>query len=137
MSQFKIGTFEFINLDSAIGDPFESITLEARPGQDGYTLWQNGKRAQPITFQSVVNVVDLASAHALLLQYQAKVGQDPLTLVWGGIIRDSIRLGILGVQEVPRGLHATLTSVGGVLPPGTISRALLHAQWTVLPLAVQ
>lgn len=133
MSAFQIGDFEFINLSSAISRPYERVSLERKPGVDGVTAWQNGRAGEPFVLVSSVNPADINSADSLLVQYQALIGQNPVTVRWGGNALNGIKVLVVNVQPLDGAMFATLTAVGGI---NANSRAMLYAQWTLLSLDV-
>lgn len=136
MSAFQIGDFQFINLSRHPGRPYENVSLERKPGNDGVTAWQLGKAGEPFTCISSVNAADVAAAEALLIGYQALIGQNPVMMTWASLNQAAIRVLVLNVQPLDGGLFATLTSVGGVVANGVNTAGFLYAQWTLIPLDV-
>lgn len=134
MSAFQIGDFQFINISRHPGRPYEQTSLERKPGNDGYTVWQLGKAGEEFNVLTSVNPADLAYAEAMLVQYQALIGQNPVTMRWGDMAQDAIRVLVRNVQPVDGGLFKTLTSVGGITAAGANTAAFLYAMWTLLPL---
>lgn len=133
MSSFAIGDFEFINLSRAISRPAEGVSLEVKPGVDGTTVWQNGRRGEPFQLVSSVNAADIASADDLLVAYQALKGQNPVLVKWANRVL-ACKVMVLDVQPIDGEMFATLTSVGGIFAAGTSTAAFLRAVWTLLSL---
>lgn len=133
MSAFQIGDFEFINLTRAVSRPAETVALEVKPGVDGTTVWQTGRRGEPFQVVSVVNPADVVSADDLLVAYQTLRGKNPVLVRWAGRVLN-VKVLVLDVQPLDGGLFATLTSVGGIAAAGTNTAACLYAVWTLLPL---
>lgn len=132
MSAFGIGDFEFITLSRAISRTAEQVFLEVKPGVDGTTVWQGGRRGEPFQLISAVNPADINSADDLLTAYQALQGQNPVNVKWAGRVLN-VKVLVVDVQPIDGGMFATLTSVGG-LAPGNNTSAFLYAVWTLLPI---
>lgn len=134
MSAMQIGDFSFINISRPPGRPYEQTSLERKPGNDGHTVWQLGKAGEEFTCLTSANPADVAAAVSLLAQYQALIGQNPVTMHWANVSQDAIRVLVRNVQPVDGGTFATLTSVGGIAPPGSNTAGFIYAMWTLLPI---
>lgn len=134
MSAFQIGDFEFIDLKRAISRTYEHVSAEKKPGVDGTTFWQLGKSGEPFTVLSCVNAPDIDAAESLVAAYQALIGQNPVTVKWANKLLD-LKVMVMGVEPLDQGVFATLTSVGGIYPPGTNTRGFVYAQWILHPIS--
>lgn len=124
---FAIGDFTFINLSRVFTRPTEQLAREVRPGVDGTTFWQTGKRAEPMQVASVVDVESVTAAQTLFAEYENQVGQI-LPVTWAGVLRTNTQAVILRVDPLDEGLHATVLGIGGTLGS---SHAMLRALWTL------
>lgn len=127
MKIFSIGDFEFLDMTRAISRPTKRISREVRSGVAGVTWWNTGRRGEPFSLITTVDVADVPGAIALLKQYeQLKDLMQLQPLRWASDPLNGCRAMVLEVQPIERGLHHTIAGFGGKLGS---SNALLRCQW--------
>lgn len=82
----SIGQFDFRTLGPPGPEgPKMQTEVLARPGVPGSAVWRKGVRGSRETLRSTTGAATFEAARALWPQYKALIGQDPESLVWGGI----------------------------------------------------
>lgn len=137
MSGMRIGQFEFINISRPLSSVNQQTVLEGRPGVNGWSIWKTGKRGKPFYVRTVVNLADTDTAQATLQAYEALIGENPVVVTWGGMVRSDVLAFVKSVDIADDDLHATLLGIGGVAPQGTITKAMLYAQWELVSIQTQ
>jgi len=131
MKTFAIGNFEFLDMSRAVSRPTKRISREVRAGVSSVSWWNTGRRGEPFSLLTVVDVADVPGAIALLRQYeQLKDLMQTQPITWANDPVGGCRVMILDVNPIERGLHHTLLGVGGKLGS---SNALLRCQWDLEP----
>jgi hypothetical protein len=129
----RIDEFEFIGLH---GDPAmldEQLQVIARAGVDGHAIAKLGKRGQPFSLRSAVDVIDIDDGRDALAAYKELIEQDPVEIVWAG--RDLSAEGwlckVLAVRQVR--LVPVIRSTGRIYATADPC-AWLVCQWDLLPI---
>lgn len=132
MPQFVIGQFDFINLSRPPSVPQQKLVRETKPGKDGVTFFQNGKRAEPFQLTSSRDCATVDDAASLVASYQDLVGQGAVSMWWCSRYRGDVV--VHGVEPIDGEVRAVLLGIGGIL--GT-SRAMARCVWLLEYVAVQ
>lgn len=126
---FSIGDFDFVSLTPMLADSHQRIAIEARPGIDGFALWQTGKRGEPQQLMSFRDAPNLSVAQQLYRAYLTLIGGEAVQLRFAGITAAQ-KVDVLDVRPAPEGVKRILAGFGGL--EGT-SFAICTCVWTVLP----
>jgi len=128
----SIGEFDFISLSRLPSGPMRRTSREVRPGVNGGTLWDSGVRSEPIQVVSTVDVATIGDAIELVRQYEATVGENPLTIKFAHDALNGLTVVPVDVQPLEEGVHATVIGCGGTV--GGNSNALCRVVWTLQPI---
>jgi len=115
--RYKIGNFEFLDLQGNPDSLKEQIEVTIRPGVDGIAVWKTGVRGKPFTLRSVVDALDVFHARQLFKAYADLVGADPVQLIWADMAAadDNVLIVVLDVR--PISIRQIAGGVGGLNPP--------------------
>ena len=128
MSDYQIGKERFITISDPPPGAQEQIALEARGGVDGTFAWKTGRRGEPFTLTTFVDLATLSDAGARLRRYEKISGGDAVIVRWAGF-RMELKVIVLAVRAVVRGVRPTVISVGGRV---NNSRATLTCEWDLI-----
>ena len=126
----SIGAFQFVNLRGQPGSYAPEIERIVRPGTENAAFRQLGKRGQPFTLQSVVDVLDIASGRTLFSQYTNAISQDPATLIWNDYNFSSESLLVQPMQVAILLLERRVKFVGNTITPNP--GAWLEVRWDLV-----
>lgn len=86
----SIGGMPVIEIQGAPDLPKQKLAVEDRPGVDGIAFWETGHRGQQFTMTTRAAYGTLILAADALILYQAMIDSDPVSLIYGGLVYDSI-----------------------------------------------
>lgn len=106
------------------------LSVEARFGVDGVSMWKTGMRANPFPVFTSVDLATRAAALDLYRLYEQQVGQDSVTITWANDVTSSLRYVVLAVRLIS--IDQLVKAVGG-LNGGAV---LLRCEWLLQPVEV-
>ena len=126
----SIGAFNFVNLRGQPGSYAPEIERIVRPGTENVAFRQLGKRGQPFTLQSVVDVLDIPTGRNLFAQYTNAISQDPVTLIWNDYNFSAESLLVQPMQVAIVLLERRVKFVGNMI--NVDSGAWLEVRWDLV-----
>ena len=126
----KIGSFNFVNLESPPHLVQQRLLTHSRPGTDGVTVHRVGTWGQPFTVKSLATAANITAAYQLYAGYTLLVGQAAVTVTWANIplLGMNHRYYVLDVQPL-----RIATVLSGTGPSGAYG-AECECQWALLPI---
>lgn len=140
---FKIGDFEFLNLQGMPQAPERKIEVITQPGRDGATIWDNAVLTDaPFQLTSYTDVESSTEANSTYLSYVQSIGFVARELIHQGV---ESYLGIEASDPLPALLPSKVVVLGvrkveskGIrVPVGFEKPGLLVCTWTLLPWIVE
>lgn len=125
MALNSIGNFVFLKLEGNPVGATENVSVQIRPGLDGFELWKEGNRGRPFPLLSIVDQVGMSIAQTTMASYRTLVGGNAVPLYWADEFFGNVN--VLDVQQFD--LFKVAAASGGFAIP---SGAVLVAQWTLL-----
>jgi hypothetical protein len=123
--QHSIGPFAFLTMTPVPPIRRKRLTIETRPGADGYSVWLDGTRGEIWRPETVIDIASHSLGQTLKAQYEAACGSNPLPVVYAGrLYANAI------IKDVQVRITDQLMGVGGFSSP--FSRALVRATWDIL-----
>lgn len=127
----RLGEFYFIKFDPPPQGPAQVVALESSPGVDGHSYWTLGEKGEPQQVRTIVDCATQAAAMILFRDYQNAIGQT-LPAQWGDTPEvTEWRFVVLAVRQID--IVPLILSVGGVIGGSGTGRALLVAEWVIVP----
>lgn len=124
----SIGGFQFIQLAGTLRLPTSAIAVFTRPGVDGVTLVDDGKRGTPFVLRSMVDAASYSAALDEYALYRDSVGLPEVDIVWQDVnLSTYATFHVLDVNLVE--CRAIVGGTGGLYPPST---GWLVAEWTLI-----
>lgn len=123
--QHSIGSFAFLTMTPVPPTRRKRLTVETRPGADGYSIWLDGTRGELWRPETVIDIFSHALAQQLKANYEAACGSNPVPVVYAGVLYNNAVIRDVQVQ-----IQDQLMGVGGFASP--LSRALVRATWDIL-----
>lgn len=84
-AQYSIGSQEFLELAPPPPRPHKWVTYEASSGTDGHSIYQDGTRGFMHQCTTLRDTLNQATALALVEEYEAMCGFEPVPVVWRNI----------------------------------------------------
>ena len=123
----QIGSFVFVYMSGPVPLYRREFQYQQQSGKDGHAIWDTGQRGEVFQVTTKTDLVNYATARALLEQYQqAQLDAVPLTMIWENIAEPRLVL-IDAVEAINGTPKAILAGIGGTYA-GT-ARGWLEARW--------
>lgn len=126
-----IGPFTFIRLSRPPERVGAQWAIAARAGVAGVAIWNTGSRGVPFTVDSEAVALHFVQGRTFLQNYKLLEYAGPVS-VYFGTEEPAQQYKVLQVQPIGHGVKAVVRA--HVANDSTWYRALVFAQWTLLPL---
>lgn len=128
----KIDDFDFLALIGHLVPPVETVELDQRPAFPGTEVTRTAVKGKPFQVMTRTDAPQYSSCHAFHDQYKALIGQDPVTLVQGGVSTNDrgFKVAVLNVEVI-----RALAISGGIGGFYSSPRGLLECRWDLIAIA--
>ena len=129
---YSISTHKFIRMDLP-ASRIERNMYESYAGADDYTIWLDATRGSLQVINTAADFQTVAEAEGALKSYETLCASPPVAVVWDDISQPFT----VKIHDVRGRIMPLVFSVGGLTADaGNIGRALLVAQWQILPMPI-
>ena len=128
----RIAEHSFISMQGEATPPRRRLDVESRNGVDGVALWDTGKKGQPFTLTTFVDVADRDAGQDTFGEY--------LELIEGGLVSimkadhghniDGYQVAVLAVDVI--NLKTTENMIGGLNVADGEAGATLRCRWQLI-----